>query len=152
MKNVNNKPKVVKEDKVKIKRVAWNKGLPAPWAKNNPQTFKKGQVGARTGIKASKELKEKLSKSHRGVQAGNKHPNWKGGKYDYNKRNAPRPKPDTCEACGSNGTICYDHDHITDKFRGWLCMKCNFALGHVNDDKKILLDLINYLEKHEKEQ
>jgi hypothetical protein len=127
---------------------AWNKGKPAPWAKNLPQKFKIGDK-IRLGKKFSKEQIERLSKSHIGIQSGNKHPNWKGGKYGWNVRNAPRPRPDKCEACGSNGTICFDHDHITNKFRGWICMQCNFALGQVHDDKKILLDLIKYLEKHE---
>lgn len=52
-----------------------------------------------------------------------------------------------CEICGGNTKIAYDHDHKTGKFRGWLCMKCNTALGLVNDDVIILKKLIDYLER-----
>lgn len=133
------------------KRVAWNKGKSAPWAKNLPQKYKKGQVSPRKGIKLSKKTRKKLSDSHKGINSGEKHPNWKGGiGYDWKVKNAPRPRPKECECCGSKGTICYDHNHITGEFRGWICMNCNFALGQVHDDKKILFALINYLEKNEK--
>jgi len=50
--------------------------------------------------------------------------------------------------CGKNWKICYDHDHKTDKFRGWLCGHCNSALGMVNDDISILEGLIKYLKEN----
>jgi recombination endonuclease VII len=67
-------------------------------------------------------------------------------------RLAGRPKPDACEVCGSNEQyehigICFDHDHATGKFRGWLCAKCNLVLGLVSDSKERLIKLISYLEK-----
>jgi len=40
-----------------------------------------------------------------------------------------------------------DHDHITGKIRGLLCGNCNSVLGHANDNKEILKDAIEYLEK-----
>lgn len=39
-----------------------------------------------------------------------------------------------------------DHCHVTDKFRGWLCQKCNRSLGGFNDDRYILARAIDYLE------
>ena len=60
---------------------------------------------------------------------------------------AGRKKPKLCELCGRDGRICFDHDHKTGKFRGWLCLKCNTVLGSVNDDVKILQMLIEYLKR-----
>lgn len=38
-----------------------------------------------------------------------------------------------------------DHCHRTGKIRGLLCQNCNTALGHVDDDPRALLGLIEYL-------
>jgi hypothetical protein len=38
-----------------------------------------------------------------------------------------------------------DHCHKTNTFRGWLCHKCNRALGNFNDDIGILQRAIKYL-------
>lgn len=59
---------------------------------------------------------------------------------------AGRPKPATCEICGNGSSkICFDHDHKTGKFRGWLCMHCNSTLGYAKDNPEILKKLIKYL-------
>ena len=55
-----------------------------------------------------------------------------------------------CEVCGVSeielrGKLCMDHCHKTGKFRGWLCRKCNLALGYVNDSPERLLALTDYL-------
>jgi hypothetical protein len=66
----------------------------------------------------------------------------------------PPPEPLNCECCGTpflrfkNGA-CVDHNHITSKFRGWLCSPCNTALGHAKDSRDRLQLLINYLDKCE---
>ncbi len=39
-----------------------------------------------------------------------------------------------------------DHDHETGKFRGWLCSKCNHALGLMNDSSELLSKAIKYLD------
>lgn len=61
---------------------------------------------------------------------------------------AGREKPDSCEVCGTKGTICWDHNHETGLFRGWICVNCNVALGLVKDNKEILLKLAKYLEEN----
>ena len=74
------------------------------------------------------------------------------------KKSAPAiPKNYQCPICLRNeeeakghnpnkkGVWCADHDHTTNQFRGWLCHKCNVILGMVNDNPKILANLIKYL-------
>ena len=112
----------------------------------------------------SEEHSKKLSEALRGntIWLGKKHKkstiekyklvrrlkptNWKGGlSSKYRAKHAPRPKPDQCEICGAFGEICFDHDHMTNKFRGWICKRCNFVLGMVKDSQDLLIKLSKYL-------
>lgn len=64
------------------------------------------------------------------------------------KKTAP-PKPDRCECCGQkNKKLCLDHDHNTEKFRGWICDKCNTGLGKLGDDIPGIINALNYLLQH----
>lgn len=49
-----------------------------------------------------------------------------------------RPEPLNCEACDAppngSGSLHLDHDHTTGKFRGWLCSRCNTAIGKLGDN------------------
>lgn len=56
-------------------------------------------------------------------------------------------RPDECEVCKRTVQICYDHCHITNLHRGWLCHKCNSILGWADDDPDILRNLAIYLDK-----
>lgn len=111
----------------------------------------------------SDETKKKISRNHPLLgMTGEKHPLWKGGKLKRQDRrrvyrdcrqekSAGRKKSELCEVCESSDVvICFDHDHQTGKFRGWLCRKCNAALGLVDDDVLILKKLIVYLKRSKK--
>ena len=57
----------------------------------------------------------------------------------------------SCKVCGKHATenhqgkLYIDHCHTTGKVRGLLCMKCNSALGLLNDDPEIIGNLLEYL-------
>jgi len=57
----------------------------------------------------------------------------------------------SCKVCGTHaknnlkGKLYIDHCHTTGKVRGLLCMKCNSALGLLNDDKELIQNLLDYL-------
>lgn len=112
----------------------------------------------------SREWKDNLSKGKKGKKFkdtsnmhrfGEKSANWKGGnsvtyKLKQLKKLAPRQKPEQCEICGAFGKdlkkgLCFDHDHETGEFRGWICGRCNLALGLVKDKVEILELMIKYL-------
>jgi Recombination endonuclease VII len=64
---------------------------------------------------------------------------------------ATRPCPARCELCGDTpGTksLALDHCHKTGKFRGWICGRCNRALGFFKDCPKRLALAIIYLARH----
>jgi Recombination endonuclease VII len=58
-----------------------------------------------------------------------------------------RKKPKRCDVCKKPGRICFDHCHTSAMFRGWLCLTCNLALGHVKDDQCLCQSLAEYLER-----
>lgn len=62
-----------------------------------------------------------------------------------------RPRPEKCEAdCGrapEKYRLHLDHDHRLKKFRGWLCGRCNRAIGYGGDDPVILEKLAAYLRR-----
>ena len=73
-------------------------------------------------------------------------------KYQRSKLPAPtRPCPTACELCGGPSgkrDFHLDHDHITGKFRGWLCGKCNTNLGKFGDDVQGLLQAVQYIQRN----
>lgn len=66
---------------------------------------------------------------------------------------APYPKPECCENCGRKpfgiNQMHLDHDHVTGKFRGWLCGSCNRGIGMLGDDIAGVERAIAYLKRGE---
>lgn len=64
---------------------------------------------------------------------------------------AGRVTPELCELCGKPPTqrgLHFDHCHQKGHFRGWICNRCNVALGMVNDDVQVLRKMIAYIERN----
>jgi protein-arginine kinase activator protein McsA len=58
----------------------------------------------------------------------------------------PPPKNKVCDCCGdASDNLHLDHDHLTKKFRGYLCVNCNHGLGKFNDQIHRLEKAIDYL-------
>ena len=62
-----------------------------------------------------------------------------------------RPMPERCELCdepsNGNGRLHLDHDHTLGIFRGWLCYKCNAAIGMLGDTIAGVERAVAYLKK-----
>lgn len=63
----------------------------------------------------------------------------------YGLSEAEVPKILECEVCGSGLRVAFDHDHNTGNFRGFLCYRCNLALGYALDSSELLEKLAKYL-------
>lgn len=68
------------------------------------------------------------------------------------EKKAGRPRPAVCDICHTpeipedvKTRIVFDHCHQHGGFRGWICHRCNIALGHVDDSVERLEQLIAYL-------
>jgi Recombination endonuclease VII len=63
------------------------------------------------------------------------------------KKSAP-PKPMQCECCKKQtNLLLIDHDHITHKFRGWICAGCNLGIARLGDDLEGIQNAVVYLSK-----
>ena len=60
----------------------------------------------------------------------------------------PECKPSNNEMTKVRNKLRQDHCHDTDTFRGWLCHKCNRALGGMDDNVPTLERAIQYVENH----
>jgi len=58
-----------------------------------------------------------------------------------------------CAICGVDEVehgrrFSIDHDHNTGKFRGLLCVRCNFGIGYFKDNPNTMTKAIQYLRTH----
>lgn len=53
-----------------------------------------------------------------------------------------------CKGDNSGKTLRVDHNHVTGKIRGLLCSNCNVALGMTKEDRNILEEMIDYLDRN----
>lgn len=52
-----------------------------------------------------------------------------------------------CDLCGREmQRLLTDHEHKTDRIRGFICYRCNFLLGIISDDPSLLITATNYLD------
>ena len=154
--------------------IPWNKGLKGVqqhseetkikignfWKGKHCSEEKKRKIGlansiALKGKKQSEETKRKRKETFDRIghnppppMYGVNNPAYKDGlsRLQRLEQIAGRPKSVVCEICGeANKKICFDHDHNTGKFRGWICHPCNATLGFVRDKIETLEKIIAYL-------
>jgi ribosomal protein S14 len=54
-----------------------------------------------------------------------------------------------CAICGTTeGTLCIDHCHTTNKIRGWLCGKHNRGISYFGEDTQLMQKATDYLSTH----
>ena len=150
--------------KLKLKRIPRSEETKQKISKSNKGTKPsksaiENSVKARKGISLTKEHKKKIGRS--GKDSGS----WKGGitkdinKYAVNYRKkqkeklAGREMPEQCEICGVltcdlKRGLCYDHNHKTGEFRGWICTRCNTAIGLASENTETLLAMIDYIKNN----
>lgn len=64
-----------------------------------------------------------------------------------------RSEPAECECCNIDVVLlprglCLDHDHMTGKFRGFICTRCNVAIGALGDSITGVKRALKYLETY----
>lgn len=102
------------------------------WRKNNPERFKASQ-------KAHREAnKERLQLEHFA---------WRFNLTQFKAEAWWAERDFGCDICGSTENLHFDHDHETDKPRGWLCQPHNMGVGLFKDDIAMLRAAAEYLER-----
>lgn len=56
------------------------------------------------------------------------------------------------QPCKVRQSLAVDHDHKTGLVRDLLCHRCNLILGLAKDNEELLIDLIEYLKRHERKR
>lgn len=67
-----------------------------------------------------------------------------------------RARPYVCDICEQpnhrrDDIIAFDHCHKHGHFRGWLCDRCNTAIGQAEDSPDLLRKMAGYLERTSKQ-
>lgn len=59
--------------------------------------------------------------------------------------------PTVCDCCGQQAKrLVLDHCHDKEVARGWLCDRCNIAIGNLGDTLEGVMNAVKYLEKYDK--
>lgn len=122
------------------------------WALKNKERLKENNRAyfAKPGNKARHTEKQRIKRDTPEYRDARRYRSRRTEK-NYRQFLAGRPQPEVCDVCGRKephkyGTV-FDHCHQKGHFRGWLCRKCNWTLGFVEDNPTILLQLIAYLKR-----
>lgn len=126
------------------------------WRKANPEKDKAARARYREKYRETlKEKRNALAAKNREKELA-RASKWQAENWDEIKQRradrleqlAGRPRPDVCEVCeeSSDRKLAFDHCHDNGHFRGWLCHKCNLALGLMRDNPALLKKLAGYIE------
>lgn len=119
------------------------------WRARNPERAK--EISRKSAVKRCR-FKTALQNSRRAARSGG-----------YSSCNATIEELKAaftgfCAICAvpqAECTTCLvmDHDHEPPGyFRGWLCRKCNSALGHFGDNEELLINALHYLMSDSRQQ
>lgn len=127
---------------------ALQKEATARWRMANPEKVreKKRRAHARMTPEKREKERERLRKWARDNREKERRRGWA-------KQGLPEPTrqmPQACELCGhvpapGERQLALDHDHDTNKFRGWLCWQCNTGLGLLGDTLVGLMKAVQYV-------
>lgn len=99
---------------------------------------KRGHVGERRTVNNMCVECHRSARKRRPAHYRKVHRKWRNANMhkvaEYKGHSAPtRSKPDRCECCARRKKLYMDHDHVTLKFRGWICVSCNSGIGLLGD-------------------
>jgi hypothetical protein len=110
------------------------------------------EFGTRANSFGKRYLFSRCKKCHSDIEKGRQNAaRKKWGKGSNKIRDNKPPEGTPCDCCGKPMThsgkfaMHFDHDHITEEFRGWLCKQCNVGIGNLGDDLEGLQRAIQYL-------
>jgi hypothetical protein len=102
------------------------------YRRDNPEKTAEYKARAKTKAIAAASTRRYVAKKKKYVEC-----------TDY----PPRPTDSKCSICHREAQLCLDHDHVTGKFRGYICRDCNMALGKLGDTVEAIRRVLAYLEQ-----
>jgi Recombination endonuclease VII len=131
-------------------QIRWNKahpeqlrGIKGRWRATNKDRIKSQSAEYREANRGGINFRNRLRYyQNRDKEAERKK---KANELKRQIRNAG--KPEMCEICGIKTELVWDHCHVFNEFRGWICNNCNLGLGLVHDNPEVLRAMAEYLER-----
>lgn len=77
----------------------------------------------------------------------NRNNTWKILGINVEEANHLRDTVKHCQIYNTTEKLHIDHCHVSNKIRGVLCFNCNHGLGNFKDNKDLLSNAIDYLDK-----
>jgi len=63
------------------------------------------------------------------------------------------PEGTPCALCNKKkNNLVFDHNHETNRFRGYLCNECNRSIGMLGENMENMVKILNYINKDEKKK
>lgn len=116
----------------------------------NKEVYKSGKALRHSKSKkyfCGKSCQTKWRNSH--VYIGNRHPNWKNGRFSYKTVLRRHKIPGVCRLCRTKdirilATHHIDKNHLNDKLGNlaWLCHNCHYLVHHDKQEEKKFMETL----------
>jgi len=116
------------------------------WYHDNPELIREQRRNSYAKSKSSMKVYRENNKEKLLIQDKLRFRRNQIKKYGLDPTTVPEVL--VCEVCASTHRVAFDHDHITNAFRGFLCNRCNVAVGMALDNPKLLEKMAKYLRDH----